>query len=85
MNIDTIAGEGTQMKGQLKQDLGGLTGDQSLRSEGASDQMSGSVRKGIGQVRDFAKQNPAATAAAAGIFGLAILNTLRGKGTRRSR
>lgn len=81
MNIDTLAGEGTQMKGQFKQDVGTLTGDQSLRSEGASDQLSGQVRKGIGQVRDFAKANPAATAAAAGIFGLAILNSLRGKRT----
>lgn len=82
MNIDTLAGEGTQMKGQFKQDVGSLTGDQSLRQSGANDQLSGSVRKGIGQVRDFAKANPAATAAAAGIFGFAILRGLRAKGAR---
>jgi uncharacterized protein YjbJ (UPF0337 family) len=85
MNIDTLAGEGTQTKGQFKQDLGALTGDNKLRQDGAADQLSGSVRKGIGQVRDFARKNPAATYTAAGIFGLALLNTLRGKGTTTRR
>jgi uncharacterized protein YjbJ (UPF0337 family) len=79
MNIDTIAGEGTQTKGDLKQGLGNLTGDSKLQSDGATDQLTGGLRKGIGQVRDFAKKNPAATYTAAGIFGLALINTLRGK------
>jgi uncharacterized protein YjbJ (UPF0337 family) len=79
MNIDTIAGEGTQTKGDLKQGLGNLTGDSTLQSDGAADQLTGGLRKGIGQVRDFAKKNPAATYTAAGIFGLALINTLRGK------
>ncbi len=79
MNIDTLAGEGTQTKGDLKQGLGDLTGDSRLQSDGAADQLSGGLRKGLGQVRDFAKKNPAATYTAAGIFGLALLNTLRGK------
>jgi uncharacterized protein YjbJ (UPF0337 family) len=80
MNIDTLAGEGTQTKGDLKQGLGDALGDNRLRQDGATDQLSGSVRKGFGQVRDFARKNPAATYTAAGIFGLALLNTLRGKG-----
>lgn len=79
MNIDTLAGEGTQTKGDLKQGLGNLTGDSKLQSDGAADQLTGGLRKGIGQVRDFAKKNPAATYTAAGIFGLALINTLRGK------
>lgn len=79
MNIDTIAGEGSQMKGQLKQDVGSLTGDQRLQQSGAADQLSGSVRKGVGAVRDLARRQPLATAAAAGIFGLAILRALGGK------
>ena len=33
----------------------------------------------INKARDFAKAKPAATAALAGVLGLAILNTLRGK------
>lgn len=86
MNIDTLVGEGTQTKGDFKRGLGDVTGDQRLQQDGAADQLSGSLRKGIGQVRDFARKNPAATYTAAGIFGLALLNTLRGKGatTRRA-
>lgn len=89
MNLDTIAGEGTQMKGQFKQDVGTMTGDQSLRSSGMTDQLSGGLRKGVGQFRDFARRNPAATYTAAGILGLALLNSLRGRSgspsTRRTR
>lgn len=80
MNIDTLAGEGTQTKGDFKKGLGNALGDNQLRQEGAADQFSGSLRKGFGQVRDFARKNPAATYTAAGIFGLALLNSLRGKG-----
>lgn len=82
MNIDTLAGEGTQLKGDFKQGLGDATGDRKLQQDGTMDQLSGGVRKGIGQVRDFAKANPAATAAAAGLFGLAILKSLRGRGAK---
>ena len=85
MNIDTIAGEGTQTKGDFKKGLGEITGDTKLQQDGAADQLSGSVRKGIGQVRDFVKNNPAASYTAAGIFGLALLNTLRGKGGNNGR
>jgi uncharacterized protein YjbJ (UPF0337 family) len=81
MNIDTIAGEGTRTKGDFKAGLGDVTGDRQLQQDGAVDQLSGGVRKGVGQVRDFVKKNPAASYTAAGILGLALLNTLRGKGT----
>jgi hypothetical protein len=33
----------------------------------------------LGKARAFAKQRPAATAALAGVVGLALLNTLRGR------
>lgn len=82
MNIDTLSGEGTQMKGQFKEGLGNATGDPALRQDGMADQFSGTVRKGIGQVRDFAMKQPVATAAAAGLFGLALLRGLRGRGAR---
>lgn len=85
MNIDTLAGEGTQTKGDFKRELGDVTGDSKLQQDGAADQLSGSLRKGVGQVRDFVKNNPAASYTAAGIFGLALLNTLRGKGGTTSR
>jgi uncharacterized protein YjbJ (UPF0337 family) len=82
MNIDTLAGEGTQMKGDLKTSLGQATGDNKLQQDGAVDQLSGSVRKGVGAVRDFARQQPVATAAAAALFGFGLLKTLRGRGAR---
>ena len=82
MNIDTLAGEGTNMKGKFKQGLGDATGDPALRQDGMADQLSGNVRKGVGAVRDFARQQPVATAAAAGLFGLALLRSLRGRGAR---
>ena len=85
MNIDTLAGEGTRTKGDFKAGLGDVTGDRGLQQDGAADQLSGTLRKGVGQVRDFVKKNPAASYTAAGIFGLALLNTLRGKGTSTAR
>ena len=80
MNVDTLAGEGTQMKGQFKEGLGNATNDPALRQDGVADQFSGTLRKGIGQVRDFAMKQPVATAAAAAIFGLGLLSTLRKSG-----
>lgn len=82
MNIDTIAGEATQTKGRFKTSLGDATGDPALQQDGAVDQLSGGVRKGVGAVRDFARQQPLATAAAAALFGFGLLKTLRGKGAR---
>jgi uncharacterized protein YjbJ (UPF0337 family) len=81
MNIDTIAGTTDQVKGQVKEGLGQATNDPVLQQDGLADQLSGTVRKGIGQVRDVAMKQPFATAAAVGVIGLAIINTLRGKKT----
>ena len=82
MNIDTVAGEGTQIKGRFKSSLGDATGDSKLQQDGAVDQLSGGMRKGVGAVRDFARRQPLATAAAAGLFGFALLKTLRASGAR---
>lgn len=80
MNVDTLAGSGSQAKGQFKEGLGRATNDPALRQDGIADQISGTVRRGVGQVRDIAMKQPLATAAAAGILGLALLNSLRGRG-----
>jgi uncharacterized protein YjbJ (UPF0337 family) len=87
MNIDTLAGEGTDMKGRFKESLGNASGDRRLQQDGVADQVSGNVRKGVGALRDFARERPFAAAAAAGVFGMAILGSLRGRssGDRRSR
>lgn len=86
MNVDTLAGEGTNLKGRFKESLGEATGDPALRQDGVSDQLSGNVRKGFGALRDFARDQPLA-AVAAGVIGIALLGTLRGKqsGARRTR
>lgn len=52
------------------------TGQASATATAATDMAS----QYVGKARDFAKARPAATAALAGVIGLAILNTLRGKG-----
>ena len=39
----------------------------------------------VNKATEFAKQRPWATAALAGVVGMALLNTLRGKGATRAR
>jgi uncharacterized protein YjbJ (UPF0337 family) len=77
MNIDTLAGEGTDLKGRLKTGLGDATGDQRLQQDGMVDQLSGQARKSFGAVRDFATRQPLATAVA-GVAALALLSKLGG-------
>jgi uncharacterized protein YjbJ (UPF0337 family) len=78
MNIDTLAGEGTELKGRFKEGLGDALGDQELRSEGASDQLAGSARQAFGALRDFVRDQPLAAAAAAVVIGVVLFGGLRG-------
>ena len=95
MNQDTATGTANDVAGKVKETAGSVTGDRSLQAGGIVDQVKGAIQKTIGGVagdntpgaggtvdkaRQFAKDRPWATAAAAGVIGLAILNTLRGKG-----
>lgn len=79
MNIDTLAGEGTTMKGEFKESLGDATGDTQLQHDGMADQLSGNVRKGFGALRDFARDQPLLAAAGAGAVLLALFGNLRGR------
>ena len=94
MNTDTLAGTTSNIGGKLKESLGSAIGDKSLQSEGAADQVSGTVQKTVGQakdaveegirpvidyVRQFSKERPFTAAAVAGVLGIALINTLRGK------
>ena len=93
MNSDTLTGEGRDLGGKVKETAGNATGSASLQGEGLSDQLSGKAQKVVGAARDalngtgpivdqakgFAKARPFATAALAGVVGLALLNTIRGK------
>ncbi len=94
MNTDTLSGAATDTSGKIKETLGGAIGDKSLQSEGAVDQLTGTVQKTVGQakdaveenirplvdyVRQFSKERPFTAAAVAGVLGIALINTLRGK------
>lgn len=90
MNSDTLEGQTRDLSGRAKETTGVLTGDAGLRSRGVSDQIGGNAQKAIGslrdalapitgQAKDLARTRPMATAALAGVVGLALLNTLRGK------
>ena len=94
MNEDTINGTVDQAAGKVKEVAGAATGDRELQATGMFDQFKGVVQKTLGGIagdntpgvnatvdkaKQFAKDRPWATAAAAGVIGLAILNTLRGK------
>jgi uncharacterized protein YjbJ (UPF0337 family) len=78
MNVDTLAGEGTNLKGRFKESLGDATGDTALQQDGVADQISGNIRKAIGDLRDFARDQPVLTAAAAVVIAIALFG-----GTRR--
>lgn len=78
MNIDILAGEGTDLKGRFKESLGNATGDPALQQDGLADQVIGNVRKGFGSLRDFARNQPFA-AAATGVVAIALLGSLRGR------
>ena len=94
MNTDTLAGAATDFGGKAKEALSTATGDTSLKSEGVADQLGGTVQKTVGQakdvvednirplvdyVRQFSKERPFTAAAVAGVLGIALINTLRGK------
>lgn len=93
MNTTTIEGQGRDVAGNVKEIAGTVTGDQSLKAEGIADQIVGKAQQGLGAAKDalngngqlvdkartFAKERPWAAAALAGVVGMAILNTLRGK------
>lgn len=94
MNTDTLTGAANNVGGKVKETLGGAIGDRSLQSEGAADQLDGTIQKTVGHakdvveenirplidyVRQFSKERPLTAAAVAGVLGIAVINTLRGK------
>ena len=47
---DSARGKGNDLKGRIKDGVGGLTGDQSLQNEGKVDRLKGKVQDTIGKV-----------------------------------
>jgi uncharacterized protein YjbJ (UPF0337 family) len=81
MNIDTLAGEGTEMKGRFKESLGTATADPALEQDGLADQLFRQIRQGFGALRDFARNQPIAAAAVLGAIGFALFRSRRGTPT----
>jgi len=79
MNIDTLAGEGTELKGKFKEGLGDAAGDPALQRDGVADQLSGKTRQAFGSLRDFVREKPVAAAVVAGVVGLVLVKSSRGK------
>lgn len=92
MNEDTIAGAGKDVVGKLKETAGDITNDSGLKGEGLLDQFSGKADKAVGAAKDllgsdlgssldrlkqFVREKPFASAAAVGVVGIALLNSLR--------
>ena len=48
---DELKGKLNQAKGNIKQGVGKLTGDQRLREEGAADEAAGEVQEGVGVIK----------------------------------
>ncbi|UEM06061.1 CsbD family protein [Skermanella rosea] len=52
MNRDQIAGAAKDIKGDIKKEIGDLTGNQALKDEGNLDKAEGKVQKGVGNLKD---------------------------------
>ena len=90
MNDDQVQGEVKDVVGKVEETAGDMTGDGELQRKGLLDQLAGKLQKLFGtvteeaqpaadKVKKFAKERPVASAAVAGVIGLALLNTLRGR------
>ena len=88
-----LAGEGRDVVGKVEETAGNLTGDRALQAEGLGDQLRGKAEKAVSAARNalspdgevidrgrrFMRERPFLAATLAGVVGLAILNTLRGR------
>ena len=51
MNKDELDGKAQSVKGEIKQGVGDLTGNDRLQDEGAADEVKGEVQEGFGKAR----------------------------------
>jgi uncharacterized protein YjbJ (UPF0337 family) len=79
VSSDTYIGQSKNVTGQVKEVAGRAIKDEQLQASGIADQLSANLQTAYGRARDFARDRPVTTAALAGVIGLALLNTLRGK------
>ena len=55
MHKDEMKGAGKDAKGALKEAAGRATGDERLEAEGTSDRVEGKVQKGVGSLKEAAR------------------------------
>ena len=52
MHKDQVEGAGKQVKGAMKDAVGGLTGNNRLQAEGKLDKVAGKVQSKVGEIKD---------------------------------
>lgn len=52
MHKDEVKGVGKQVKGSVKDAVGGLTGNEKLQAEGKADKVVGKVQQKVGEAKD---------------------------------
>ncbi|WP_459103696.1 CsbD family protein [Devosia sp. A369] len=52
MHKDEVKGVGKQVKGAVKDAVGGLTGNEKLQAEGKLDKAAGKIQQKVGEVKD---------------------------------
>jgi len=55
MHKDEIKGAAKDAKGSVKEGLGKATGDYRMAAEGAAERVAGKIQKGIGSLKDAAR------------------------------
>jgi len=55
MHKDQMKGAAKDAKGSIKEAAGKMTGDDRLRAEGAADKAAGKMQKGVGDMKDAAR------------------------------
>ena len=55
MHKDEMKGAAKDAKGAIKQAAGKATGNEQMQAEGAADRVAGKVQKGVGNLKDAAR------------------------------
>jgi uncharacterized protein YjbJ (UPF0337 family) len=55
MHKDEVEGAAKEARGNVKDAVGKVTGDDKLRADGAADKVEGAVQKNVGKVKEAAR------------------------------
>lgn len=55
MHKDTVKGTAKEAKGSVKEAVGKATGNEKMQAEGAAEKIAGKVQKGVGNLKDGAR------------------------------